>query len=67
MTNTIQIQIKSVYGTDQAYPACPAARTFAEIAGSKTLTPGTLTKIRRLGYTIDVVAFNGTVIGQLAA
>ena len=66
MTKTIQITIRSVYGNEQAYPVCDAARTFAEIAGSKTLTPATLKKIQRLGYTIEVVAL-GVTIGKLAA
>jgi hypothetical protein len=53
---TIKVSIRSVYGRETVYPACPAAATFAEIAGSKTLTDGTLRLIERLGYTIEVEA-----------
>lgn len=63
----IQITIRNVYGNEQAYPVCPAANTFAEIAGSKTLTAGTLAKIRKLGVEIEVVALNGVSLGKLAA
>jgi hypothetical protein len=66
MTKTIQIQIRNVYGNEQAYPVCDAAKTFAEIAGSKTLTPATLRKIQRLGYEIEVIAL-GVAVGKLAA
>lgn len=62
----IQITIRNVYGNEQAYPVCEAAKTFAEIAGSKTLTQNTLRKIQRLGYEIEVLAL-GVSIGKLAA
>lgn len=52
----IQITIRNVYGNEQAYPVCDAAKLFAEIAGSKTLTPHTLNRVKRLGYQIEVVA-----------
>lgn len=66
MTKTIQITIRNVYGNEQAYPVCEAAKIFAEIAGSKTLTPATLRKIQSLGYTIEVVSL-GVTLGKLAA
>ena len=53
---TIKVQIKSVYGTETVYPACPDAVTFAGIAGTRTLTADTLRRIAALGYTIEVVA-----------
>ncbi len=62
----IQITIRSVYGNDQAYPVCDAAKLFAEIAGSKTLTAGKLRQIQRLGYEIEVVSL-GVSLGRLAA
>jgi len=55
MTDTIKIQIRNVYGTEKAYPADAAASCFAEIAGSKTLTRHTLTRVLGLGYSITVV------------
>jgi hypothetical protein len=51
---SIKVQIRSVYGKDINYPACPAAVTLAEIAGTKTLTDETLRLIRKLGYGIEV-------------
>lgn len=51
----IKVQIKSVYGSDKVYPACPDARRFADIAGTKTLGDATLRLIRDLGYSIVVV------------
>jgi len=51
---TIKVQIKNIYGNDLVYPACPAAVLFAQIAGSKTLTHGTLCLIERLGYEITI-------------
>ena len=50
----ITVQLKSVYGTEKFYPACPLARLFAEIAGTETLTPATLKRVRKLGYYIEV-------------
>ena len=51
----IQVQVKSVYGTDKVYPACEKSQLFASIANSKTLTESTLKDIYRLGYEIKVI------------
>jgi hypothetical protein len=51
---TIKVQIKSVYGVDTVYPACPKAMAFAAIAKTKTLTNDTLEQIERLGIVIVV-------------
>ena len=53
-TMQITVRIKNVYGEDKAYPVCPHAKTFAEIAGTRTLTPETLHRIKRLGVEITV-------------
>lgn len=52
MTKTITIQVKDVYGVPTVYPVCEAAKLFADIAGTKTLTHRTLTQIEALGYEI---------------
>ena len=52
MNKTIAITLREVYGNALVYPACPDAVRFAEIAGSKTLTPQTLRLIEDLGYDI---------------
>jgi hypothetical protein len=53
---TITIEVRSVFGVNKAYPVCANAQTFAEIAGTKTLTYATLRHIIGLGYTIEVRA-----------
>ena len=56
MCMEIKVEVRSVYGNDVVYPACPDARRFAEIAGMKTLTHRTLCLIEALGYTITAVS-----------
>jgi hypothetical protein len=60
--NRIEIRIRNVYGENKAYPVCEAAQNFAAIAGSKTLTFGTLQLISRLGYQIDEINSGLTVL-----
>jgi hypothetical protein len=55
---TVQVRVKSVFGTDTVYPANAAAITFAEIAGTKTLTAATMRGIRALGYAVEVLTGN---------
>lgn len=52
--NTITVQIKSVYGEDRVYPACPKAVIFAQMLGTKTLTHSALCHIEALGFEIQV-------------
>jgi hypothetical protein len=52
--NTILVTIKSVYGNDHIYPACPRAHKFADIAGTKTLTNNVINMIKQLGYDVQV-------------
>ncbi|CAM6053515.1 unnamed protein product [Sphagnum tenellum] len=54
MFKNILIEVKTVYGKEAIYPVCANAKTFAEIAGSKTLTRATLAKIAKLGFSIGV-------------
>lgn len=54
MGQRITVQIKSVYGEEKVYPACPVSVIFARMVGTKTLTPETLRHIRALGYEIAV-------------
>lgn len=53
-TKTITIKLKEVYGETKAYPVCQDAQTFADMLGTKTLTPGALKQIQKLGYTVYV-------------
>lgn len=52
----IQVYIKQVYGRDTVYPLCDKAMAFASLAGQKTLTDKEIALIKRLGYSIEVVA-----------
>ena len=50
---TIQVIIKTNYGTQVVYPSCEIGETFALIAGTKTLTDETRALMKRLGYTFE--------------
>jgi hypothetical protein len=50
----IIVNMREVYGETKVYPVCEKARLFAEIAGTRTLTPATLKRICQLGYAIEV-------------
>ena len=51
----ITVRVRSVYGKRVVYPHCPAAKAFARIARTETLTLATLHEINTLGITIDVL------------
>jgi hypothetical protein len=50
----ITVRITSVYGAKTVYPVCETAKIFADIAGTKTLKPETIAKVKALGYTVNV-------------
>ena len=50
----ITVRIANNYGNRVVYPVCQRAHTFAELAGTTTLTDRTISLIKSLGYTIDV-------------
>jgi hypothetical protein len=58
---TLQVTVKSVYGTDKVYPANEAANRFAIIAGTKTLTRNTLVNAFALGCGVEVLDRYGNV------
>lgn len=49
---SITVTIKSVYGNVTAYPGCPTAALFAQLVGTKTLTPQALKTIKALGFEV---------------
>lgn len=50
------VRVTKNYGNEAIYPGNEASKTFARIAGTKTLTRDTITLIKKLGYRIDVEA-----------
>jgi len=50
----IQIEVKDVYGNKTVYPVCETAKSFAALAGTKTLTHAALCIIERMGYAIEL-------------
>ena len=49
----ITVEVRSVYGRDTIYPVDAAAKAFAAIAGTTTITPEALRYIRALGYAVQ--------------
>lgn len=55
MSIEVHIRLDRVYGQIKAYPVNDAARTFAAIAGTASLTASTLAHIRELCIPIKDV------------
>lgn len=51
----LEVTIKKVWGNRVIYPMNDAARHFAKVAGTKTLTPETLKTARAMGFEIHEV------------
>lgn len=54
LEKTITVKIKNNYGSDSVYPVCKKARLFAEISVTRTLTQGTIDRIKALGFAVKV-------------
>lgn len=56
MTNqsSITVSIKSVYGVDKIYPACPKAEVFCKLLNQKTLTDRDIDLIKKLDIAVNV-------------
>jgi hypothetical protein len=52
---TIQVEIRNVYGVKTVYPVCDTAKRLATLSGNKTLTSSAIITIKQLGYKIDIV------------
>ena len=50
----ITVKVTNNYGSKAVYPVCRAAKMFAMIAGTVTLTPPTIALIKQLGYEVQV-------------
>lgn len=51
---TIQVEIKTVFGREVIYPACPQAEGFCQLIGQKSLTRDQIEQIKALGYEVQV-------------
>lgn len=49
---TVTVTVRRVYGMPVIYPSDANARSFAAIAGTKTLTRQTVRQIKNLGFEI---------------
>ncbi len=47
------VEVRNNYGAPAVYPVCQTAKTFANIAGKKTLTHEVRQLIKSLGYRIE--------------
>lgn len=54
MTNTIKVEIKTIYGNQKIYPACDKAEGFCKLINQKTLTERDIKLIKELGYEVQV-------------
>lgn len=50
----ITVKITRNYGNEAIYPVCEHSKTFADIAGTKTLGRAVIEQIKRLGYKVNV-------------
>ena len=50
----IKVEIKSVFGNEKIYPACPVAEGFCKLINQKTLTERDINCIKELGYEVQV-------------
>ena len=64
--NTIaQIEIREVYGNKTVYPINDTAKYLAQLAGTKTLTTGTINTAKNMGFTFEVITPTLSNMGNL--
>ena len=54
MPTLLEVNIRKEFGRARIYPSNEAARTLADIAGTKTLLPVDLQRARALGLEIHI-------------
>ena len=54
MDNKIVVEPRNVYGQELLYPVNSQADYLADLAGTRTLSPGTLKTARLMGFTIEL-------------
>ena len=52
---SITLLVKDQYGHQVLHPNCSTSKHFADIAGTKTITPQALRHILALGYEVEYV------------
>jgi len=52
----IQVFIKNVYGNQLVYPKCKIAKSFSDIAKTKTLSKEVLKSLTDIGYQVELVS-----------
>lgn len=62
MTNSIKVEIKSVYGADKIYPADDKAGVFCKLLNQKTLTERDINLIKELDIEVQVVTSRPAVL-----
>jgi hypothetical protein len=55
MNTTAQGEIKEVYGNRAVYHVNDTAKYLAQLAGTKTLTTGTINTAKNMGFTFEVI------------
>ena len=58
MNRTLNIEVKSHYGTMHLYPKCQESQFIADIAGTKTISHENLAKCKANGYEISYIMPN---------
>lgn len=58
---TVQVEIKNVYGSKAIYPVCQTAKLLSNLAGTKTFTPAAIVAIKALGYQFEIVQPNVSI------
>jgi hypothetical protein len=51
----LTLQAKNNYGAIALYPHCEQAKLLARLAGTKTITSHSLSLIKQLGYSVNVL------------
>ena len=54
MNTTAIVEVREVYGNRTIYPVNDVAQYLARIAGTKTLTTGTVALAKNMGFTFQI-------------
>ena len=59
----IEVEVRSVYGAPNIYPANEAARIAADLVGKRTFSHPDLIRLKQLGHEVVEVAPNKLNLG----